>query len=45
MTLTFQPINKKLTPILSRENTGNGWNHQTYLMDPASSIIPNNPNH
>ena len=41
MTLTFQPINKKLSPILSKENTGNGWNHQTYLMDPESSIISN----
>tara|TARA_R110000796_G_scaffold185672_1_gene302524 strand:+ start:1640 stop:2545 length:906 start_codon:yes stop_codon:yes gene_type:complete len=41
MTLTFQPINRKLSPILSRENTGNGWNHITYLMDPELLPTPN----
>lgn len=38
MTLQFQPINRKLNPILSKETTGNGWNHSVFLKDPKSLI-------
>ena len=39
MTLQFQPINKKLNPNFSKENTGNGWNHLLFSIDPESPII------
>jgi len=39
MTLQFQPINKKLNPNFSKENTGNGWSYDTFSKDPESPII------
>ena len=38
MTLQFQPINKKLQPIFSKENTGNGWNYRVYDIYPEAPI-------
>jgi len=39
MTLQFQPINKKLNPNFSKENTGNGWDYNLFSPDPESPII------
>ncbi len=38
MTLQFQPINKKLKPNFSKENTGNGWGYNHFSKNPEESI-------
>ena len=38
MILQFQPSNKKLHPVLSKENTGNGWNTILFTQNPESPI-------
>jgi hypothetical protein len=43
MTLQFQPINKKLNPNFSKENTGNGWGHNLFSPNPESPIIKKLP--
>tara|TARA_B110000858_G_scaffold103988_1_gene119122 strand:- start:4671 stop:5546 length:876 start_codon:yes stop_codon:yes gene_type:complete len=39
MTLQFQPINRRLNPVFSPKNTGNGWSYNAFDKNPESPII------